>query len=214
MKDFVPGISIPVPPEPPQPPLYTAPRLPQRPRFPGWTPIGPVGPIVSRIPIGSVISFAGKISSPPDPPHHETDVEPLGWLKCDGREFYISKYPKLFEAIGYRYGGTDKKFKIPDYQGYFLRGVDENKNIDKDDRAPDHSVGSKQKSALQTHAHKYNLVNTSGLSKPPAAGAGIPPTIEKPTEEPLGIIGKPKLEVSDNESRPINIYVYFIIKAF
>lgn len=209
MSDFVTDISIPVPPEPPQPPLMGRPTLPRRPGFPGRRPIGPTMP---QLPLGSIIAFAGKLAHVPDPPQHETDVEPLGWLKCDGRELFVVEYPDLFETIGYLYGGSGDKFNIPDYQGYFLRGVDEKGDIDKDRK--DREVGSIQEDALQTHAHNYKLVSLSGVSTPGSA-AGIPPSATKPTDNgPITALGKPAVKVSDNETRSINIYVYFLIKAF
>lgn len=46
---------------------------------------------------------------------------PRGWLKCDGAEYKIKDYPKLFEVIGIRYGGDAKNtFKVPDYRGRVL----------------------------------------------------------------------------------------------
>lgn len=77
MSDFEKDISNPVPPEPPMPDRGKRPKRPAE----------------TGIPVGSVIPFAGKLAHasspapPPDPQRHITDVEPMGWMLCDGREF-------------------------------------------------------------------------------------------------------------------------------
>jgi hypothetical protein len=211
MSDFITDLSIPVPPDPPEPPLLGRPTRPRHPGFPGRH---PVGPGQSSLPVGSIIAFAGKLAHVPNPPQHETDVEPLGWLKCDGKLLFIAEYPDLFEVIGYQYSKSKSgdQFNLPDYQGYFLRGVDETGDIDKDRK--NREVGSIQESAIQDHVHNYNAVKLAAASTPPSTGAGPPPPALEPTEGPIAQKGKPKLIVSDNETRPVNIYVYFLIKAF
>ena len=62
------------------------------------------------VPAGTVIAFAGENL-------------PNGYLPCDGREVDQSDYPDLFAAIGSLYGtSTGGKFKLPNFQGMFLRG--------------------------------------------------------------------------------------------
>jgi microcystin-dependent protein len=65
-------------------------------------------------PIGSLLSFAG-----PAP------LDAATWLPCDGRVVPRSAQPALAVAIGGAHGddGPDG-FLLPDYRGYFLRGVD------------------------------------------------------------------------------------------
>ncbi len=48
------------------------------------------------IPPGSIIAYG----------HGD---EPLGWLRCDGRPLLASAYPRLFNAIGYGWGGVFKQ---------------------------------------------------------------------------------------------------------
>ena len=72
------------------------------------------------VPVGTVVAFAGA-------------NVPQGWLVCDGRLVNKAEYPRLYAAIGDLYGGTSEgKFKLPDYRGMFLRGVDPEKLVDKD----------------------------------------------------------------------------------
>ena len=63
-------------------------------------------------PVGSVISFAG------------TSASLTGYLPCDGTEYFLYEYPALFSVIQYTYGGDEStgRFKVPNYNGIFLRG--------------------------------------------------------------------------------------------
>lgn len=48
---------------------------------------------------------------------------PVGWLLCDGSEYAISSYQKLYAAIGNIAGGTaGSTFRVPDLRGRFPRG--------------------------------------------------------------------------------------------
>jgi microcystin-dependent protein len=61
---------------------------------------------------GTIIPFAGsKI--------------PEGWLLCNGETVSRTKYPSLFNAIGTHWGGTaNDEFKLPDLRRRFVRGAD------------------------------------------------------------------------------------------
>ena len=70
------------------------------------------------IPTGSIIPFAGS-------------TPPTGWLLCDGQGTYKSKYPGLFNAIGYTYGdlpSNSNVFKLPDLRGRSVIGYDDMNN--------------------------------------------------------------------------------------
>ena len=62
-----------------------------------------------------------------------------GWFLCDGRERDKGLYRDLFNAIGTAWGGDEKgNFRLPNLQGYFLRGVDpsrDDQRVDKDSDA-------------------------------------------------------------------------------
>ena len=68
--------------------------------------------IVSTNPPGSVISFAG------------TGQSLNGYLLCDGTQYPIPSYIALYNVIGFTYGGDQATgfFRVPNYQGIFLRG--------------------------------------------------------------------------------------------
>lgn len=62
-------------------------------------------------PVGAMIDFAGGTA-------------PYGWLWCDGSLKNISDYPKLFAAIGARFGGDGvTTFAVPNTQGRATFGV-------------------------------------------------------------------------------------------
>lgn len=63
------------------------------------------------MPVGAMIDYAGATA-------------PAGWLLCDGSQQLIASYPKLFAAIGTRYGGDGTThFNLPDTRGRALYGV-------------------------------------------------------------------------------------------
>jgi microcystin-dependent protein len=165
------------------------------------------------------------------------------WMVCDGRSLNISGHLKLFKILGWTYGyGTDQQgrttFSIPDYRGYFLRGVDNGSNNDPDkdlrtesfnDNLSGENVGSRQKDAIQKHKHidsghshpttatdaggQVDSDNSNEKAAPPNSPKGTVGTgyaiLGDPTDSGSGA-GNPRLS---NETRPLNIYVYWVIKV-
>jgi|JI8StandDraft_1071087.scaffolds.fasta_scaffold05444_1 rhizosphere induced protein len=173
------------------------------------------------LPVGTVVAFAGKIASFPSeaPSDYTTNIEALGWMVCDGRACKISEYPELFAVLGYLYGKENDKFKIPDYRGLFLRGVDGGAKNDPEASSrelPDGTgtkgdeVGSRQEDALKAHQHTYKVLQAVVLSEQgKATGASSISTEDtEDTVEPI----KPKESISINETRPKNVSVNYIIK--
>jgi len=76
------------------------------------------------IPIGTVIPFSGI----------NTKTINLNWRICDGQTYSNKgEFKRLFNAIKFAHGGVDNnQFLIPDYRGYFLRGVSEAEGKDPD----------------------------------------------------------------------------------
>lgn len=83
--------------------------------------------------VASVVAFPGEWG--------EVRERETGWMLCDGRPLKSSEYPELFEKIGKAHGdgtvGRDLAakvegydFNLPDYRGYYLRGVDGGSNRD------------------------------------------------------------------------------------
>ena len=156
------------------------------------------------VPIGTVVPYAGG-----GPRLSENN----GWLKCDGRSLSVDDYPDLFKAITHIYGtgDADDEFNLPDYRGMFLRGKDDGANLDPDktdrywqgdgeSRVGDH-VGSRQDDAFLKHHHSY--YKSTNLGKGNGNWSGDYWDNEEAKTEFTG----------DNETRPKNVYVYFMIRA-
>jgi len=65
------------------------------------------------VPAGVTLPFAGPVSN-----------IPAFYLYCDGQIYNKATYPRLFNAIGYAWGGDGVNFfRVPDGRGGFLRGI-------------------------------------------------------------------------------------------
>jgi microcystin-dependent protein len=134
-----------------------------------------------------------------------------GWLACDGASYLITDYPNLFTWIGTAYGTADSThFNVPDFNGRFLRQVDNGTGRDPDANTriasnpggnTGDNVGSLQDDAFASHSHNVpasSVINANasiGLSGN-AVNAAIATS-----------------SVGAAETRPKNVYVYYYIKA-
>lgn len=165
-----------------------------------------------------------------------TETAPTGWLKCDGTAVSRTTYSALFAVIGETFGQGDNSttFNVPDFRGRFLRGMDDGTGRDPDagDRAAmntggleDDNIGSVQTTATKlpttsfttggqsaTHTHQVNGAST--ISGPPNSGGG---TYAQPVSVTSGNASADHTHTvtggGDNESRPPNANVYWIIKT-
>lgn len=77
---------------------------------------------------------------------------PDGWLICDGKMYRKELFPSLSRTLGATYNQPDTPenfFCVPDLQGLFIRGWDEDGNVD-----GERDFGTIQDDAFQGHAHK------------------------------------------------------------
>lgn len=168
------------------------------------------------LPIGAVIPYLGQ-------PDSLNNLEANGWLVCDGRSLATTDYQALNEVIGDAYGSAgDGYFNLPQLSGMFLRGIDLTGKFDPDAAArtsPDPSsttqvgpvVGSRQADQLRNHVHTWDQnfgeIATRGsdldvqlaLNSPTGGNKGTQPTTNK--------------DGGGNETRPSNVYAYFLIFA-
>ena len=81
-----------------------------------------------KVPVGAVIPFAGAAVSP---------EMSNNWILCDGAALdKAGKNEPLFNAIGFAHGKkSNTQFVLPDYRGYFLRGVNTGTGKDPDSLA-------------------------------------------------------------------------------
>lgn len=144
-----------------------------------------------QVPVGAVMSYLGPIGGGDG---NSTDIEAYGWMVCDGRSLGVSMYPELFTCLGYLYGGSGDTFNLPDLRGMFLRGIGtdaastENRINVKGDS--DIGVGSKQDFAEQAP-----LIYTAQPVGPSDKEASLE-----------------QVQTSLLETRPVNVFVYYIIK--
>ena len=115
--------------------------------------------IVARLPAGFVAAWPGN--TPPD-----------GWLVCNGATISRTTYANLFAAIGTTYGSGNGSttFKLPDFQGDFLRGYLSGTSS---------AIGKRQAEGLpnitgESGATSISVVSTSGVfNKSRKSQAGV-----------------------------------------
>ena len=196
----------------------------------------------NALPIGAVIPYAGPTDNPNNPsgasPYPQYDskaynlyLEQHGWLVCDGRTVLVAKYPDLFRVVGFIYGqASPGKFMLPDYRGYFLRGVNLDAqgpdNLTRDPNATDRTasgsggwtgnqVGSVEQDAFQAHDHLYQkAVALKPLGYTGSGAFSDYATTEAQTDGAVMPTGyKPAITIRQApETRAKNVYVNFIIK--
>jgi microcystin-dependent protein len=119
---------------------------------------------------------------------------PDRWLECDGTQYLIRSYPRLFDVIGTTYGGDGKLyFNVPDLRGLAIvcagtltgggtyrftdRGGTENVTVGWD--------------MMASHSHALYASSSDGTTNKPA-GALLATVVQRsPTGATLGLIYNP-----------------------
>lgn len=188
------------------------------------------------VPIGAVSPFAGQVDPVSADPNNiwastgcssqnaqigvlNTAVplnrlETSGWMLCDGRYLSKDSFPELFAVLGYLYGkrATDSAFRLPDYRGLFLRGVDAGSGMDPhaservgpEGIGTSSGIGSLQCASMQDHTHTYKVIlqaTTSGQGN--AAGQATTTDTTSSPDKPAFV---------SSETRAKNIAVNYIIR--
>lgn len=183
------------------------------------------------MPIGTVIAYGGDATA------NAASLVAQGWLFCDGSAVSRTDYPSLFDAIGTLHGGGDGSttFNLPDHRGRFLRGTDHGAGRDPDialrvaaaaGGASGDSTGSVQpgataraaNTAMTTdvqgqHVHSINNVPTDNSSYRIAGSSLAKWTTSASQTSAAGEHGHYLTGGGDNETRPINAYVDYLIRA-
>ncbi|MCP1611679.1 hypothetical protein J2848_003357 [Azospirillum lipoferum] len=160
------------------------------------------------IPVGGIVPYAGPVNGP----------LPNGWFLCDGSAVSRTQYAALFNVINTLYGTGDNSttFNLPDYRGMFLRGVSAGTNLDLDFEGRtaqnngnntgtanpnnNNGIGTRQADQFASHTHTYwqsVYVNSDGNW----SGGDWNNALEQ--TQPTG----------GSETRPKNVYVYYLIRA-
>jgi hypothetical protein len=130
-------------------------------------------------------------------------------------------------VLGCLYGGEEAGgksfFYLPDYRGYFQRGVAIDAQVDKGwgkrrknpgpgSTGSDNGLGSVEEGMLQMHEHRYENYPGGGAApgQPPGSVNLSTPTQHVTTELYTDSSGAKNL--SGEETRPVNIAVNYIIK--
>lgn len=190
--------------------------------------------IIDDAPIGTIVAYIGDPSMLINTDWAVCDGKPL--LIKD----YINLFDVIQWTYGYGNDVQERKyFSLPDLRGVFLRGVDMGKNIDPDannrrsainenillgDR-----VGSMERDALQKHKHddKGHIHTTNATVAAGQVDSDNSAEKAAPPNPTTATVNKGYADLSDptdsetegaypvrvsNETRPVNISVYWIIK--
>lgn len=135
------------------------------------------------------------------------DAAPDGYLLLDGSTLLIADYPRLYAAIGIKFGGDGvTTFKLPDVRGRFMRFTalgstvdpDRNSRVNRGDGTTGDAVGTLQNDQYRSHFHQ---TRTGQLGFGSFAAAGVNNTANRNTTSSGG-----------SETRPTNIYMTGLIK--
>jgi microcystin-dependent protein len=180
------------------------------------------GPAV--VPIGTVLMFGGDASDPAA----ADKLRAEGWLPCFGQKLASADYRSLFNVVQFFFGGEGETFHLPDIRGQFIRGA-----RTATDTGPGGTLGTAQNYSTMLPLHPIETKDGSLLE---AAGVGghshTLDNLPKDRHESYYTAGHQTAEYGgdstqvdsagahwhaivsggDKESRPINVYVDFIIK--
>ncbi len=173
------------------------------------------GLLTALFPIGMIIKMAGS-------------TIPTGWLLCDGSSLLRASYPALFNEISTAFGAADgAHFNLPDGRGMFFRGVSGASGNDPNAAAriayttggtSGNNLGSYQTSTFSSHTHTQDPHNHTVRSSPGSGAANERTTIVDTVDgnwQDFGIVTPTTAtnqSTGGSETRPINLYVNFLIK--
>ena len=159
------------------------------------------------VPIGGVVAWPAPLPLADDEWHNV-------WRVCDGSAIRIAEVnEKLAGYLGDTYGTPDPGYVyLPDFQGYFLRGMAKDNTVDPDGGT--RKLGNPQKDSITSHQHGQRSggapsVNSNGGGRIQSGALN---------HNANGTHTKPQ-NVTDNnndgksEARPKNMAVYWIIRV-
>ena len=188
---------------------------------------------IFSMPIGTTLAWAGTGGA----------ALPVGWVLCDGTAYLNTTYPALRQVIQQTHGdGTHtntgassgftavQAFNVPDHRGRFHRGADNMsgssgaRNLDDVSAAARFAanvggsaggVGSKEADQFQSHWHNmYAAIELNGSNSGSISAIGVPTNDAFYQGRDIATDPSYGTPLVGNETRPVNIAVVFIIKAF
>jgi microcystin-dependent protein len=189
------------------------------------------GPIAA----GFVTSYAGDLSVPAS----RTALAHAGWLVCDGASYAPATYPDLFAVIKNNHGGTATSFAVPDLRDRFVRGTNGSATYGAGPADPDvatraaaapggatgNAVGSLEPPATAAPHRLWTLSQDPGhthsfahlTSSQEQAWYGSTDWMARNPSSTVDVnAGGAHGHVfagGDSESAPVNVSLYWIIKA-
>jgi len=178
-----------------------------------------------NVPIGTIVAYAGGLDA--------QWLQDQGWLYCNGADLKKSDYADLYFAIGNNYGGGRTDFNLPDLRGEFVRGTNLASKHDPNAATrtasnPGGQSGDNPGSAqvdMTALPVKAFTADTAGAHKHTVPHAPVDNNAYAIAGSHYGIWRDDATTTSTNgahthtvaiggdaETRPINKYVYFIIK--
>jgi hypothetical protein len=164
--------------------------------------------LIPPVLVGTIVAFAGPVNT-----------LSAGWLNCNGQEVSGNTYPQLLAQLPNTYGvpRTSGNVVMPDLLGIFLLVVDPTGVVDPDytQRSSPISgnstivgqvIGSRQGQQLLNHTHhwdkNFSYIGDGGDDIQVQLWTGGGDQGTKPTTLNDG---------GGNETRPVNVYVYYLI---
>ena len=93
--------------------------------------------------------------------------EPDGWMFCDGRELSIQNYNELFHVLGYVWGGSGARMRIPDLRGRLMVGG--GRGVGLTHRNVGEAGGAETcRAPLPSHGHPFRASRTTATDILPA----------------------------------------------
>ena len=182
------------------------------------------------VPIGSIIAYGADALA------NSAALQTQGWLFCNGGPVSRTTYSQLFAVLGTRHGNGDGSttFNLPDYRGRFVRGTNHGAGRDPDislrtaanpggvtgDNTGSIQPGATAKpanAALTTdtqgnHTHTIQHVPNSNTSYRIAGSSVAKWTDDSATTSVAGAHSHTIIAGGDNETRPINAYLDYLIR--
>lgn len=150
------------------------------------------------VPVGSMVAWPGPLP-PADDAWHSY------WRPCDGKDMEFNK--RLWDILRGNYGNPDAemvvRIKLPDFQGYFLRGLDRSGDVDPDGAS--RKFGLPQSDVFESHYHGF------GHFMGPAESHGRKLVHENRMNE--GQVSQVTQDAGGDETRPKNMVVHWVIRV-
>jgi microcystin-dependent protein len=176
-----------------------------------WMVAGDVIP--GAVPVGTIMAFAGDLT---DISVQATVVQ-AGWYPCTGQRLRIAdpNNAPLYAAIGSIYGGDSLYFLLPDLRGYFVVGAGGRRKVGalqsvSTTGAP---VNAFAAAPVGDHTHQISCIPNDTHEIDVVAGYDMAENNSAATASTdAGSHAHTITGGGDAESRPLNVYVDYIIR--